>query len=274
MSRVLWLICLLALPLCATALELEGPKTQGSLLRGSVEPGTEVRLNGKDVAVTPSGRFAVGFGRSADLDQELEVIGAEGKKQVHNLTLEERNYDVQKVEGVPDETVTPDEEALERIRAEARRVQAAREDRSQREDFAGPWIWPVAGPLTGVYGSQRYYNGEPRQPHYGVDIAAEKGTPVVAPTGGRVVLVEPDLYFSGGTLILDHGYGVSSTFLHLSEIHVSEGDEVARGESVGEVGASGRATGAHLDWRMNWKDQRVDPMTVAPPVIDGATKTP
>ncbi len=274
MSRVLWLVVLLVFPVSLMALELEGPRTQGALLRGSVESGSEVRLNGEPVATTPSGRFVIGFARKADPTQELAVITPSGERETHTIELETRDYDIQRIEGVPQETVTPDEDALKRIRAEARRVQAARRDRSQREDFTGDWIWPVAGPVTGVYGSQRYYNGEPRRPHYGIDIAASTGTPVAAPAGGRVVLVEPDLYFSGGTLILDHGYGVSSTFLHLSEIHVNKGDEVAQGEILGEVGASGRATGPHLDWRMNWKSERVDPMTVAPPLVDGATTTP
>ncbi|MGM0449274.1 MAG: M23 family metallopeptidase [Pseudomonadota bacterium] len=274
MSRVLWLIGLMFFPVSLMALELEGPRTQGTLLRGSVEPGSEVHLNDESVEVTDSGRFALGFGRDAGREHELVVVGPDGERKVRTLELEERDYEIQRVDGVPDETVTPDEDALERIRAEAKRVQAARRDRSQRDDFVGSFIWPVAGTVTGVYGSQRYYNGEPRQPHYGVDVAAETGTPVAAPAGGRVVLVEPDLYFSGGTLILDHGYGVSSTFLHLSDIHVSKGDEVAQGDTLGEVGASGRATGAHLDWRMNWREERVDPMTVAPPLVDGATTMP
>ena len=274
MSRLLWLFCLVFLPLSSMALELEGPRSQGTLLRGSVEPGSEVRLNGDAVATTDAGRFAIGFGRDAELSHELVVIGPDGERSSRTIELEKRDYDIQRVEGVPQETVTPDEDALERIRAEARRVSAARREQSRRDDFTGSWIWPVAGTVTGVYGSQRFYNGEPRQPHYGIDIAAETGRPVAAPAGGRVVLVEPDLYFSGGTLILDHGYGVSSTFLHLSEIHVSEGDEVAQGESLGEVGASGRATGPHLDWRMNWQQERVDPMTVAPPLVDGATTMP
>lgn len=274
MSRLVWLICLVFLSTSVMSLELEGPRTQGTLLRGDVAPGSEVHLNGDPVAITDSGHFAIGFGRQAELSHELEVIAPDGKRISRAIELEARDYDIQRVEGVPQETVTPDADALERIRAEARRVRAARKDQSQRGDFAGSWIWPVAGPVTGVYGSQRFYNGEPRQPHYGIDIAAAMGTPVAAPAGGRVVLVEPDLYFSGGTLILDHGYGVSSTFLHLSTIHVSEGDEVAQGDSLGEVGASGRATGPHLDWRMNWRQERVDPMTVAPPLIEGATTMP
>ncbi|XOZ33793.1 M23 family metallopeptidase [Halomonadaceae bacterium KBTZ08] len=274
MSRLFWLFCLISVATSVMALELEGPRRQGALLSGQVEPGSEVRLNGDPVAITGSGRFALGFGRKASLKHELVVVAPDGERTTRTIELAEREYDVQRVDGVPQETVTPDEDALERIRAEARRVREARKTRSRRTDFTGPWVWPVAGPVTGVYGSQRFYNGEPRQPHYGIDIMAETGTPVAAPAGGRVVLVAPDLYFSGGTLILDHGYGVSSTFLHLSEIHVSQGDEVAQGDILGEVGASGRATGPHLDWRMNWRQQRVDPMTVAPPLVDGATTRP
>jgi len=253
------------------ALELEGERRQGALLKGKVEPGVEVRLNGEAVAVTDSGRFVIGFGRDAEPTHELTVVGSDGTTETHTLHIASREYDVQRIEGVPDQTVNPDRDALERIRAESRRVAEARRNTSQRESFLERFIWPVQGPITGVYGSQRFYNGEPRQPHYGIDIAAEAGRKVVAPASGEVTMADPDLYFSGGTLIIDHGHGVSSTMLHLSKLYVSVGDEVARGEAVGEVGATGRATGAHLDWRMNWREQRVDPTTIAPPLEDGAT---
>ena len=253
------------------ALELEGPRTQGALLKGRVPPGHEVRLNGEVVGVTESGRFAVGFGRKADQQQELVVIGPDGETQTHRIELAQRDYDVQRVDGVPDRTVNPDKQAMKRIREEARRVGEARQKTSRREAFLEGFIWPVEGRITGVYGSQRFYNGEPRQPHYGIDIAAEAGRTVVSPASGEVTFADPDLYFSGGTLIIDHGYGVSSTMLHLSDIHVSVGDEVEQGQALGEVGATGRATGAHLDWRMNWRNRRVDPTTIAPALEDGYT---
>lgn len=253
------------------ALELEGERTQGALLRGEVPPGHQIQLNGEDIDVTESGRFVLGFGRDADTTHELLVVGPDGGKQRHELRLEERDYDVQRVDGVPDETVNPDEDAMERIREEARRVAEARSRTSRREAFLERFIWPVQGRITGVYGSQRYYNGEPRQPHYGIDVATENGRTVVSPASGEVVFADPDLYFSGGTLIIDHGYGVSSTMLHLSDIHVSAGDVVEQGEAVGEVGKTGRATGPHLDWRMNWREERVDPTTVAPALDDGYT---
>lgn len=252
-------------------LELEGERRQGALLQGKVEPGARVHLNDESIDVTGGGHFVIGFGRNADTAHELRITKPDGTRETHRLQIGKREYDVQRIEGVPQATVTPDEAALERIRAEARRVASAREKTSAREAFLESFIWPVQGPITGVYGSGRFYNGEPRQPHYGIDIAAEAGRRVLAPAGGEITLAEPDLYFSGGTLIIDHGYGVSSTMLHLSDIHVSVGDEVQQGDVIGEVGASGRATGAHLDWRMNWRDRRVDPATIAPPLVNGHT---
>lgn len=263
------LLFTLILPL--HALELDGERQQGALLKGKVEPGAKVRLNDEAVEVTESGRFVIGFGRDADGSHQLTVIGPGGEKKTRTLSIKSRDYEVQRIDGVPDRTVNPDEKSLQRIRAEARRVARAREKRSRRQAFLEAFIWPVEGPITGVYGSQRFYNGEPRQPHYGIDIAAEAGRKVRAPASGEVTLAEPDLYFSGGTLIIDHGHGVSSTMLHLRKLDVSAGDEVDKGERVGEVGATGRATGAHLDWRMNWRDERVDPTTIAPPLNNGNT---
>jgi murein DD-endopeptidase MepM/ murein hydrolase activator NlpD len=158
--------------------------------------------------------------------------------------------------------VTPDEKDLARIQRDALMVKQSRQLVSSRTDFLSGFVRPLNGPVTGVYGSQRVYNGVPGSPHYGIDYAAPTGTLVAAPAPGRVIFAHPDLFYSGGTLIIDHGFGLSSTFLHLSEILVTKGDEVARGESVAKVGATGRATGPHLDWRMNWRDVRVDPQLV------------
>jgi murein DD-endopeptidase MepM/ murein hydrolase activator NlpD len=126
--------------------------------------------------------------------------------------------------------------------------------------------WPALGPISGVYGSQRYYNGTAGNPHYGVDVAVPVGTPVYAPAAGVVTLAEPDLLFSGGTIILDHGFRLSSAFLRLSNVLVEVGQEIDIGDLIGEVGATGRATGAHLDWRMNWRSHRIDPQLLVPPM--------
>ena len=138
-------------------------------------------------------------------------------------------------------------------------VASARARRDQRTDYAAPFAWPARGRISGVYGSQRILNGEPRRPHFGVDVAAPTGTPVYAPAPGIVTLAHEDMYFSGGTLIIDHGHGLSSSFLHLSEILVEAGTYVSRGDLIARIGATGRASGPHLDWRMNWLDRRVDP---------------
>ncbi len=265
------LLALLCLPLSGQALELEGELSQGALVRGQVAPGSQVWLNGEPVRVNAGGRFVMGFDRSAERQQQLTVAGPDGSRQQRTLTLAERDYQVQRIEGVPSRTVTPSEEHLARIRREAEQVREVRKTDSSLEGFLDSFIWPASGRITGVYGSQRIYNGEPRSPHYGIDIAAPAGAPVVAPADGVVTLAAPDLFYSGGTLIIDHGYGVSSTFLHLSAFEVEPGDRVRQGDLVARVGSSGRSTGPHLDWRMNWYEVRVDPTTVAPPLKAGRT---
>jgi murein DD-endopeptidase MepM/ murein hydrolase activator NlpD len=186
------------------------------------------------------------------------------------LHIIRRDYNIQRVEGVPQKTVTPSPQQLERIRQEQALVNAAKATRLSRPDLlqgalAG-FQWPTVGPISGVYGSQRYYNGSPGRPHYGVDVAVPTGTPVHAPAAGHVTLAEPDLFYSGGTVFLDHGFRFSSAFLHMSKVLVEVGQEVRAGDVIGEVGATGRATGPHLDWRMNWRKQRIDPQLLAPPM--------
>ena len=265
-----WLAVFLALCLTAPAiandwlLSLEGKRTQGSLLRGQVAPGVTVKLGDRAVRTTPDGFFAVGFGRDAALEQEL-VLSREGRNQTVPIALEKREYDIQRIEGVPKRTVEPPPEAvLKRIRREVAEIKAARATDSDRLSFLSDFQWPLTGRISGVYGSQRVYNGKPGRPHYGVDVARPTGTVVVAPADAVVTLVQDDNYYSGGTLILDHGYGVSSTMIHLSEVLVTEGQTVKQGEPAAKVGAGGRATGPHLDWRLNWFEVRLDPVMVVP----------
>jgi len=181
----------------------------------------------------------------------------------YSYPVAQREYKVQRVNGVPQRTVTqPSAEVLERIRNEGHLVRQARADNDPREDFLQGFIKPLEGPITGVYGSQRVYNGVPKNPHYGLDIARPTGTVVVAPAPGIVKLVHADMYYSGGTLVLDHGYGLTSSFIHLSGALVKEGQRVEAGEPIAKVGSSGRATGPHLDWRVNWFSVRLDPALV------------
>ena len=243
----------------ADCIALDGDLQEGGLAWGQVDPGTEVRLDGEALDVLPEGWFLMGFHRDAPSTQVLDV----GENCRVEIAISGREYRIQRVEGVPQRTVTPPPEQLERIRRERALVRAAKAQRIERSDWLdqvrGAFRWPLTGPISGVYGSQRVYNGKPGTPHYGVDIARPTGTVVHAPAAGRVTLAEPDLFYSGGTVILDHGYGLSSSFLHLSEVTVQVGDELAPGDPLGAVGATGRATGPHLDWRMSWRDRRIDP---------------
>jgi hypothetical protein len=242
----------------------QGPLVQGGLLIGHAPPGSEVSFDGTPLAVSQNGQFLFGFGRGHDQASELLVTLPDGESWRQTLKPESRDFDIQRIDGLPDNMVTPPAETLARIRREAELARAVRANPSDRTDWAEGFIWPLSGRISGVYGSQRILNGQPRAPHWGLDIAAPTGTLVRAPAGGEVRLIHPDMYFSGGTIFLDHGHGLISSFLHLSEILVERGQVVEQGEVIGQVGATGRATGPHLDWRISWHDVRVDPQLLLP----------
>ncbi|TQV85240.1 M23 family metallopeptidase [Exilibacterium tricleocarpae] len=251
-------LCLAGSGACS-GLEIEGVWQQGATLVGRVAPQAQVSFAGRRLRTTEQGHFVVGLDRDAAPEAVIRVHSQTGAVAEHRFAVKQRQYNIQRIEGVPKKTVNPPSEALARIRREAALAREARRQDLPRQDFLQGFIWPLQGPVTGVYGSQRYYNGEPRRPHYGVDVAAPTGTPVRAPAAGKVTLAYDDMFFSGGTLILDHGHGLSSTFIHLSKILVESGQEISQGQAIAEVGATGRATGPHLDWRMNWFEFRVDP---------------
>jgi murein DD-endopeptidase MepM/ murein hydrolase activator NlpD len=239
-------------------LEIKGPLTQGALILAKSEPGVTATLNDEPLQVTEQGYIVFGFARKAPLKNTLVIKKGESTI-TKELTLTPREYKIDRVDGVPQKTVTPDPAQVKRARKEAEKVWIARQKETDSTDFLTPVIKPAKGRISGVYGSQRIFNGEPRNPHYGEDIAGPTGTPVKAPWPGEVVLAEPDLFYSGGTIIIEHGYKVTTTYLHLSELSVNVGDKVKQGELIGAVGATGRATGPHLDWRVNWGNERLDP---------------
>ncbi len=245
-------------------LTLQGKATQGSLMRGKLPAGSSVWLNDKPVETLDDGSFAIGFGRDAETTHVLKWTLPSGEQQNREITLLKRDYPTQHIEGVPQAMVTPPKSVLERIKNDNWMVAKARKTQSDLRDFTVDFIWPAQGPITGVYGSQRVFNGVPKRPHYGVDVGAPTGTEVIAPAGGTVTLAHDDLYYSGGTIIIDHGLGVNSTFLHLSKLTVVVGDRVEQGQKIGEIGATGRATGPHLDWRINWFNERLDPALLVP----------
>lgn len=247
------------------AVRLDGEAIQGGLIYGKTRPGSQVTQDGQVVRVGPAGDFLLGFTRDAPPTSTLTITLPDGDRIEQTLDVAERDYRIQRIDGLPPSKVTPRKpEELARIRKDAADVGRARARDDDRQDFLAGFIWPVEGPITGVYGSQRILNGKPRRPHFGVDVAAPVGTPVRAPAPGIVTLAVPDMFFSGGTLIIDHGHKLSSSFLHLNKLHAEVGDRVEQGEIVAEVGATGRVTGAHLDWRMNLRDRRIDPQRLVP----------
>lgn len=254
----------------AACVELHGDPTEGGVIWGKAPPQAMITLDGKTLDVLPDGTFFAAFHRDAPSKSVLRL----GDECQIEVSVAQRDYKIQRVEGVPQRTVTPPAEQLERIRRERALVANAKAVLIERPDWLmqvdGGFTWPVKGRISGVYGSQRVYNGTPGSPHYGVDIAVPTGTPVLAPAAGRVTLAETDLFYSGGTVILDHGYGLSSSFLHMSEVSVAVGDELSPGDLIGAVGATGRATGPHLDWRMSWRERRVDPQRLVPPLAEKA----
>jgi len=241
---------------------LTGGFIQGGVVRGYF-PGTQsLFIDGVEIKRSEAGLFVFGFGRDAPEQAVLSWHDVQGKRYERILKVQQREYPTQDVDGVPAETVHPPPGRLARIRAETRMVKKARQTFLELDHFNQAFVQPVDGPVTGVYGSQRVYNGVPKRPHFGIDYAAPRGTPVVAPAEAVVTLAHADMYYSGGTLIMDHGYGLSSTFIHLDEVLVKVGQRVSQGEVVGRVGSKGRSTGPHLDWRLNWYATRLDPAII------------
>ncbi|WP_319522552.1 M23 family metallopeptidase [uncultured Desulfosarcina sp.] len=260
------LIAFFCLPISVSAFTLEGQLTQGGMAIGKVDPGAAVRFQGASVRVSPEGLFVVGFSRDAKSTLEIEIQQPSGQVKKHPIHIKKRTYEIQRIDGLPPRKVSPSKEDQVRISKDYALAREARKIDDPRLDFTQPFIWPVIGRISGVYGSQRILNGKPRRPHFGVDIAAPTGTPVKAPADGVVTLVHDDMFYSGGTLIVDHGHGVSTVYMHLHKILVTKGQAVKQGDVIAQVGATGRVTGPHLHWGMNWFETRLDPSLLVPPM--------
>lgn len=243
----------------AWALELYGNFKQGGLVIGHEDPGFEAFLDDIPLKVGPDGRFVFGFGRDAGPVVTLRIVYADGKVSEQTFNIEARVYEIERIDGLPPKTVIIPEGEKIRREKETAMVRTARAGSSNGLDWTEGFIFPAEGRISGVYGSQRILNGEPRWPHFGLDIAAPVGTPVTAPAGGVVRLAEEDFLLEGGIIIIDHGFGVSSTLMHLSSVEVTTGQRVERGEVVAGLGATGRVSGPHVDWRINWGPVRLDP---------------
>jgi murein DD-endopeptidase MepM/ murein hydrolase activator NlpD len=245
---------------------LKGEATQGGLMVGKASPHSTVMLDGKPVLVAPDGSFVIGFSRDHRLTAELEVSLNRGPRERRTLVVMPRVFDIQSITGVAQKYVEPSPEDMKRIKEEQRLIREARARRTMVSDFAGGFAWPITGIITSVYGSQRVFNGQPRAPHLGVDIAAPRGTPIHAAADGVVALAGPDLFFNGSVMILDHGLGLTTVYAHMSEFLVKPGEHVKKGQVIGKVGATGRATGPHLHWGANWAGVGVDPSLLVGPM--------
>ncbi|TWT23340.1 M23 family metallopeptidase [Luteimonas marina] len=235
---------------------------QGAMVLGKVPPGSTVTYAGRTLRTTGYGTVVFGVGRDATGPLSVAVIRPDGSRDTARIAVMPRDWPEQRVDGVPPATVDPPPAIAERIRREQARVAEARTRDDARADFAQAFIRPVDGRISGRFGRARVYNGKPGSPHSGMDIAAASGTPVKAPAAGIVTFAAPDLYLTGGTVLVDHGHGISSNFLHLSRIDVKVGDRVEQGQVVAAVGSTGRSTGPHLHWGMSWFDVRIDPQLV------------
>jgi murein DD-endopeptidase MepM/ murein hydrolase activator NlpD len=237
---------------------VSGALTQGSLVVGTAPAGSLVALDGRPLRVSADGRFTFGFGPDQTRASLVTVRYPEGGGDSRSFTPTARQYEIQRVNGLPQKTVTPPPEVQARIAHEAEAVYLARLNDTAGGDFLAGFDWPAPGILSGVFGSQRIDNGVPMAAHYGVDMAAPVGTPIIAPADGVVSLSE-DHYLDGGLTLIDHGQGVSTAYLHQSKRQVKAGEAVKRGQRIGLIGATGRATGPHLHWAMNWFEVRLDP---------------
>ena len=256
--RILIILSFLFITTSSFAVTFEGKFIQGSFILGKTEPNSEVFIDKKKVKVTPDGFFVFGLGRDRKNDIEITVNNKKIVKRVFK-----RKYKIQRIDGLEEKKVTPPEEVYARIKKENKWIGEARAINSDLAFFLKKFIIPVENAIiTGVYGSQRILNGKPKWPHYGLDFAADEGTEIKAMLDGVVTLAEPDLFYTGGTLIFDHGHGISTLYMHMEKIFVQKDQKVKQGDIIGTVGSTGRATGAHLDVRLNWFQIRLDPATV------------
>ena len=244
------------------AATFDGKFIQGSFVLGKTEPGTEVFIDKKKVKVTSDGFFVFGLGRDRKYDVVI-TLNKDGNKKKIIKKVQKRKYNIQRIDGIDEKKVTPPEEVYERIKRENEWIGQARDVNSDLTFFTKKFILPIENSIiTGVYGSQRILNGKPKWPHYGLDFAADKGTKIKAMLDGKVTLAESDLFYTGGTLIFDHGHGISTLYMHMEKLMVKKDQKVKQGDIIGTVGSTGRSTGAHLDVRLNWFQTRLDPATV------------
>ena len=245
----------------AIAVEFNGKFLQGHFIIGITNPTAKIIIDKKEVRVSKDGYFVFGIDRDRKFDVTITKV-FDGKKEKFIKKVLKRKYNIQRIDGLEESKVTPPESVYKRIKKENNKIGEARAINSNLPFFKDQFIMPVKGIISGVYGSQRILNGKPKWPHYGIDIAAKQGTEIKSSGAGVVTMAEDDLYYTGGTVIMDHGHGISTIYSHLETVIVSVGDKINQGDIIGTVGSTGRSTGPHLDFRINWFQTRLDPMSV------------
>ena len=257
----LFFFIIFLIPAHSYAIEFKGKFLQGHFIVGITNPSAKIIIDKKEVKVSKDGFFAFGIDRDRKFDLTITKI-QNGKKEKIVKKVLKRKYNIQRIDGLEESKVTPPESVYKRIKEENNKIGKARAINSDLPFFKNQFIMPVKGIISGVYGSQRILNGKPKWPHYGIDIAAKKGTMIKSSGSGTVTMAEDDLYYTGGTIIMDHGHGISTIYSHLESVMVSVGDKINQGDIIGTVGSTGRSTGPHLDFRVNWFQTRLDPMSV------------
>jgi len=259
-SRLFFLIIIL-FTTQSNAIEFKGKFLQGHFIIGITDANAKIIIGKKEVKVSKDGYFVFGIDRDRKFDVTITKI-INGNKEIITKPVLKRKYNIQRIDGLEESKVTPPESVYKRIKEENNKIGEARAINSDLSFFKNEFIMPVEGIISGVYGSQRILNGKPKWPHYGIDIAAKQGSMIKSSGSGIVTMAEDDLYYTGGTIIMDHGHGISTIYSHLETVMVSVGDKINQGDIIGTVGSTGRSTGPHLDFRVNWFQTRLDPMSV------------
>lgn len=242
----------------------DGPMIQGGAVVGTAPAlTTRLTLDGQAVPIAADGRFLIAFDRDAPPVAELVATRVDGSVVRQRLSVEPRAWRIERLDRLP-RFAQPSAEFQRRRPAELAQINAARTKSHDVHGWRQDFLWPVTGRISGLFGSQRIYKGEPGAYHSGVDVARPSGTPIIAPADGVVILAaQQDFTLEGKLLMLDHGMGLNSAFLHLSRIDVKVGDVVRRGQRIGAIGTTGRSTGPHLHWGMKWGAARIDPLLIA-----------
>lgn len=253
-NKIISIFLLLLFCVNAHSFELYGDAVQGAMLVGKAKPNSKIVFDGISETTGKDGIFVIGLHRSAPKKMKLKI-----NNETYYFDVQQRKYLEQRINGLPNKKVNPPKSLLKRIKKENDEIKKSRKIKTDKLYFTKKWVHPTKGKITGVYGSRRILNGKPKFPHYGIDYANKTGTPVIAPQNGKVIMIQENNFYSGKTIIIEHGKGINTAYLHLQKIYVKVGQELKQGQKIGAIGTTGRSTGPHLDWRINWYDKRLDP---------------